>query len=431
MARSRALTVIVASALAACAATVLAIPPARAQILSAMSCALSTPCLEWDNTSSGDAIKGVSARGNALHGQTKFASAGKTGGKAGVFGEDVSTSGTLDSGVLGASKSGAGVTGTSSSYNAVQGLSATSTGVYGQSAGPGAFGVAGRNAASTHNNNGAGILADGGSQNDALHAFAYGTLDNAIYAFSATGSSFVGNQGPGDQSAELLLSANGTGHDLMIVGGDDGSDLAITSLGTLDETSFGQVPATFVSNPGNRNEAMDLYGSTTGDANASLVLFDSSNNAQEIFDVSGNMYINGLLYSSGSCHSGCLVGNKRVASVGAFGTVATEPTIEDDGEAQLAQGQAYVRLDPQFANVIDTASRYLVSVTPEGDCRGLYVADRSPNGFTVRELGGGRASVAFEYRIVARRFGVHASRLPFMGVRHRAKPIHLASPRER
>ncbi|HEY5093912.1 MAG TPA: hypothetical protein VII69_02215, partial [Candidatus Eremiobacteraceae bacterium] len=85
------------------------IPPARAAIEAVMSCAKSTPCLEWDNSMSGDAVKGVSTNGNALHGQTKFKSAGKTAGRAGVFGEDLSTSGNLDAGVSGVSKNGAGV----------------------------------------------------------------------------------------------------------------------------------------------------------------------------------------------------------------------------------------------------------------------------------------------------------------------------------
>lgn len=365
----------VATAFGAVCIAVFSIPPARAAIENAFSCAQSAPCLEWDNTGSGDAVKGVSTKGNALHGQTKYKSAGKTVGKAGVLGEDLSTSGNLDSGVLGVSTNGAGVTGTASAYNGVQGFSGgVGSGVYGQSSSASGFGVAGRNTATTHDNGGAGVLADGGAQNDALHAFANGPNDNAIYAFSASG-----------------------------------------------------LAATFVAATGNRNEAMDLYGGSTGNANASLVLFDSSATAQVIFDDIGNAYINGLLYSSGACHAGCLVGNKRVASVGEYGTVGTEPTIEDDGEAQLADGRAYVKLDTQFANVIDAASQYLVSVTPEGDCRGLYVAGRSPDGFTVRELEGGHANVAFEYRIVAKRFGVRAARLPFMGVHRGATPLHSSS----
>src|SRR5450432_2809976 len=77
------------------------IPPARAALEAVMSCAKTSPCLVWENSMSGDAVKGVSTSGNALHGQTKFNSAGKTSGRAGVFGEDLSTSGNLDAGVSG------------------------------------------------------------------------------------------------------------------------------------------------------------------------------------------------------------------------------------------------------------------------------------------------------------------------------------------
>jgi hypothetical protein len=83
---------------------------------------------------------------------------------------------------------------------------------------------------------------------------------------------------------------------------------------------------------------------------------------------------------------------------------------------------AHVQLDPKFANVIDTKSDYVVLVTPEGDCRGLYVTNRTPVSFDVRELEGGRASVGFAYRIVAKRFGVSASRLPMSDVRPFATP---------
>jgi len=47
-------------------------------------------------------------------------------------------------------------------------------------------------------------------------------------------------------------------------------------------------------------------------------------------------------------------------------------------------------------------SDYKVFVTPEGDCRGLYVR-KSAASFEVRELGGGMSNVAFSYRIIGRR----------------------------
>jgi hypothetical protein len=43
-------------------------------------------------------------------------------------------------------------------------------------------------------------------------------------------------------------------------------------------------------------------------------------------------------------------------------------------------------------------------LTPEGDSRGLYIRKRSASGFEVREQQGGRSSLTFSYRVVARRF---------------------------
>jgi hypothetical protein len=51
-----------------------------------------------------------------------------------------------------------------------------------------------------------------------------------------------------------------------------------------------------------------------------------------------------------------------------------------------------------------------VFVTPEGDCRGLYVRRKGGASFEIRELAGGKSSVAFSYRIVGRRKDVRAQR---------------------
>jgi hypothetical protein len=61
-----------------------------------------------------------------------------------------------------------------------------------------------------------------------------------------------------------------------------------------------------------------------------------------------------------------------------------------------------VKIDASFAKVIKRGD-YRVFVTPEGDCQGLYVRRKSANSFEVRELTGGKSSVAFSYRIVGRR----------------------------
>jgi hypothetical protein len=79
-----------------------------------------------------------------------------------------------------------------------------------------------------------------------------------------------------------------------------------------------------------------------------------------------------------------------------------EHWFEDFGAAKLRRGRAMVKLDVDFAKVIKRGD-YKVFLTPEGDCHGLYVRGKNANGFEVRELTGGKSSIAFSYRIVGRR----------------------------
>jgi hypothetical protein len=75
---------------------------------------------------------------------------------------------------------------------------------------------------------------------------------------------------------------------------------------------------------------------------------------------------------------------------------------EDFGSARLVHGVARVALDPEFVRTLSTADAYQVFFTPKADCKGLYVARETSTGFEVREIGGGRSSLEFDYRIVGR-----------------------------
>jgi hypothetical protein len=83
--------------------------------------------------------------------------------------------------------------------------------------------------------------------------------------------------------------------------------------------------------------------------------------------------------------------------------------FEDFGAAKLKRGRAVVPLDTDFAKVIKRGD-YRVFLTPEGDCRGLYVRRKSAASFEVRELMGGESSIAFSYRIVGRRKDIKGHR---------------------
>jgi hypothetical protein len=89
-----------------------------------------------------------------------------------------------------------------------------------------------------------------------------------------------------------------------------------------------------------------------------------------------------------------------------------QPTIEDVGEARLVDGVSSVALDPTFATTLDQRAAYVIFLTPEGDSHGLYVAQKTPHGFTVRENEAGRSTLSFAYRIVGKPYDSNAPRLP-------------------
>jgi hypothetical protein len=97
--------------------------------------------------------------------------------------------------------------------------------------------------------------------------------------------------------------------------------------------------------------------------------------------------------------------------VAVYSVQSPENWSEDFGSGALANGAATVVLERTFAQTVNAGAGYHVFVTPTGDCKGLYVTNKSASGFEVHEMGGGVSSVAFDYRIVAKRVGLENVRL--------------------
>jgi hypothetical protein len=411
-------------AVAALSAGAFSIQPVRATIESVMTCSQSTPCLQWTNSGSGNAVLGISNGGNAIDGRTKFKSAGKSAGKAGVLGEDVSATGSLDTGVQGTSVNGTGVTGTSTNLNGVTGFtSGNASGVYGQSNAAGGYGIAGRNVSSTHDNNGAAVLADGSTASDGIHAFANGS-NNAIYAFSQNGSALLANQGPNNPSPELSLEdTSSASNPFILATGPNAHDaFEVNDVGMLLGGFLQIQPASGI-------DAFVLEAGSVGTGEAVMQVYDHNFNALMGLSDQGNMFISGHLTTGSDCSTGCDVAGKRVRSLTEYAPRETVPTMEDLGEGQLTDGRAVVALDPKFASAIDQHANYLVFLTPEGDCRGLYVAQKTSTSFTVMELQGGRSTLQFDYRIVAKPYGDNAPRLPMTVARPSTLPRSRAAMR--
>jgi len=88
-----------------------------------------------------------------------------------------------------------------------------------------------------------------------------------------------------------------------------------------------------------------------------------------------------------------------------FAPEAPEILLQDHGTGTLVNGQARITLDPVFtANIlVDESHPLRVLVQPEGDCNGVYVSDKTAEGFIVTELAGGASNVPFTWFVVANR----------------------------
>ncbi|MBI1746466.1 MAG: hypothetical protein HYR55_07745, partial [Acidobacteria bacterium] len=94
-----------------------------------------------------------------------------------------------------------------------------------------------------------------------------------------------------------------------------------------------------------------------------------------------------------------------------YAVESPENWFEDFGKAKLSDGQAVVKLDSIFAETVNTENDYHIFLTPQGDCEGLYVANKTVASFEVRELRKGKSAIEFDYRIIAKRKGFEQVRL--------------------
>jgi len=140
----------------------------------------------------------------------------------------------------------------------------------------------------------------------------------------------------------------------------------------------------------------------------------STTDAEFYTDSSGDGVFDGAVYAAGFEYD---VRNSQGTRVGASVALAPRTTIEDSGTARMTDGLGVVRFDPAFAHTLDLRSGYQVFLTPDGDTRGLYVAQKYEGGFVVRENEHGRSSVDFDYRILAHPIGTSEARLPALNLK--------------
>ena len=393
------------------------------------SCSKTTACVQYTNSGTGAGAQGTSLKGSGLIGVTQFNSTSASNGTSGLSGKDSSTSGTFDSGISGLSVRGTGVSASSTSGNAIiassiggAGLIATSTNsdaIYATSTNFYGIGGLTLNPSMTTGTGYAGVLAqdnssDGGHLNSGVLGYSINGIGVARFSSKWVGANIIGGGG-GYPALSLVDNA--------------GADFIDACPPNVSNPCPGSTSTLFY---------VDSLGDVVSAGSINGVTIDGGClDAGSVGCTNGNVNISGQYQKDGQCLLGCAPPSpaRSGRSVVSYAPTQSLPSIDDFGEASLQNGYAYVHLDEAFSNVVDHNASYLVFITPEGDSRGLYVTQKTAQGFVVRENMGGHASLTFDYRIVAKPFGEQGQRLPMVTIPKLQGPLNRhrsqMSPKDR
>lgn len=298
-----------------------------------------------------------------------------TGSFSGIYGENTDGG----QGVLGVNtSSGSGIFGqNTSSGTGVKGISLKGFGIAGITAGRSVSGITGLNQDSLGtgimalgNGLNTGLLIQGGSGLSAVGNFT-GIFSSSADSMSGTGIISGGNNLDSVIVPQSGAGLSGNGRDFGVTGFAHSDTSAKGKWGGYFETSGTPDSYTFVGGKFGKTG----YGTLTSGTN-SIMVKDGK-------------------------------GDNRVM----FNPASPEVVLEDYGTGQLERGFAHVSLDSLFSNVIyiDEKNPLKVFVQVEGDCSGVFVTNKTKEGFDVRELRGGKSHVTFSWHAVATRANVLAS----------------------
>jgi hypothetical protein len=109
-------------------------------------------------------------------------------------------------------------------------------------------------------------------------------------------------------------------------------------------------------------------------------------------------YLNWTNYKiNGTGSVSTIVDDLNEEPVNMFCPEAPEILFQDYGTGELVNGKAYIKMDPIFTKNIhvNEDNPIKVFVQLEGDCKDVYVTNKTAEGFEVVELQGGTSNVPF------------------------------------
>jgi hypothetical protein len=94
----------------------------------------------------------------------------------------------------------------------------------------------------------------------------------------------------------------------------------------------------------------------------------------------------------------------------AFAVTSTTVKVYNDGAASLNNGTTRVNFTPEYAGLINGTPT--VTVSPMGNCNGLYIVSVDKGGFNVAEMNNGSSNVEFSYIVVGTRVDAENTTVP-------------------
>jgi hypothetical protein len=233
-----------------------------------------------------------------------------------------------------------------------------------------------------------------------------GTMDSIIFgSYGLTAILNIQNSGVTDAGNHPLPA-------LRLVG-----ERPLELVGVGDETGriYSEIGEAHSDLAVHTHDEFDIYLDDDDNSTSSFTIHEGGGGA--VLDVNeagdlvmiGDLQVDGDFNADGS--KSAIVPTDDYGERLLYALESPEVWFEDFGTAALIDGEAVVELEAIFAQTVNLSGGYHVFLTPLGDCNGLYVAEKTAASFTVRELGGGTASLDFDYRVVAKRLGYEDLRL--------------------
>ncbi len=269
--------------------------------------------------------------------------------------------------------------------------------VYGQGPATGVYGVA-------STNNGTGLFGVGPASVtvDGVTGIAGHNNAMGVVAFNsnATGTGLLAggnNVGMNYLTSGSAIAATATQYGIVSYGTNASNGNGILASGN----NLGVIGYASGSGGTFQGQTVAVYGHAVGSGSGTFGGY---------FDNGGGnyAYVGGFFGGTGYKINGLgsvstIVRNTKGEIVNLYCPEAPEILFEDYGIGKLVNGKAHIDLDPTFAKNITVNDKHplRVFIQLEGDCKGVYVTNKTQSGFDVVELNNGKSNIAFSWHVVA------------------------------